>query len=195
MNRMDVGLVFTLVTTFLGGGFVTTLVTQRRQQREKLEERRALRDDGYRTELRHARANFIGAYSKLISTARTLSTHRGLEELALRLGTLESRFHREREIATELSTARLDAEIRLAELLQLESDGVVVEKLQELWVCVLGLDAPPSDEDSRVAYQRSLVESEKPLIQLIQALTGSLSPAQWDQRAKPKDLVLRKRDG
>lgn len=116
----------------------TTWLTGRRQRKEKEAERRALRSDGLRSELRHAYAQFLTAHWKLLSLASeflvlmgilnealtTIENHQPSYRFPLKILEEENPQHvaKSRILRDTLSQAATESAARLSELLVLEDE-------------------------------------------------------------------------
>jgi hypothetical protein len=175
--QMDAVIVVTVVctalTSGLGGGFVTNIWTQRRQRREKKEERELARGELHRTELRHAHANFIGAYGRALEMGQRLSGWH--LAIARKGGGSTPAPEGMQNLTHEYLSACGEARTKLAEVLLLEDRSEVLERLQTLYrltpLITVNDDAVSTREvGERLAAMKALVD----------VLVGSFAPTTWD---------------
>ncbi|HEX7837725.1 MAG TPA: hypothetical protein VF469_09695 [Kofleriaceae bacterium] len=162
--------VVTLVGTFLGGSFVSTLWTQYRQRREKQEERELVRAEAHRTELRHAYAGLLATYAKALYSASYLTSYISV----MRKRPNPAIPAEGMKLWEDYRMEHLAAQTQLAEVLLLEDNKALQELLLKLRgrVAVNVFDTDEASQDLRL--QRETFET------LTLALAGSFSPKHWD---------------
>lgn len=183
-----VGIAASVCTTWLAG---------RRQRKEKEAERRALRSDGLRSELRHAYAQFLAAHWKLLNLASeflvlmvilnealtTIENHQPSYRFPLKILEEENpqRVAKSRILRDTLSQAMTESAVRLSELLVLEDEP----DLHGLLITMFEAPLEWSDDDGSFIPDRlkSQVAAHKERLQaLMRALIGAFVPEQWDKR-------------
>jgi hypothetical protein len=192
---MDWTTVGAVISTALGSGFLGNWLAQRRQRRDKLEERLLLRNDGFRSDLRHAYAQVIASCSKLLSLARNRAIVLRASQKSPNPAPGEflplTRPVEHIELRNEFSAAKVDAEVRIAELILLEEDAVFHDLLDKLWIQVVELRSPNADD----SYVEDVSSCQGDLDALLKVLAGAFSPSSWDRRMRSLEtgsaLILR----
>jgi len=182
----------------------------KRQRLEKLDERRALRDDSYRTDLRLAYARFIASYSRLLTVgeqlqapSRTLHKQRESDEIhALEAGAVcddaddvylaagePALIERVRLFVEHFTDTAVETNARLAEVMLLESYPPMQDRLLAIFESPLvALSGSKPDDYDRFAAD---IRVRKTLLDgLTRALTGMFTEQRWIARTSAPKAEL-----
>ena len=206
---MDITVVVSILSAVCGG-FLSSLVTTRRQRKDKQEEREAARDEAYRDQLRHSYAEFISAYSRcldagavLLSIARAMhDLSRAALEEALQHGAdegeadlafaeaispaLQERAHRAREDFWEVSG---DSSTKAVAVLLIDDNEVRREQVLRLDKAEL---VPPQSADDHDRFHADLLKLRTALHELAAALGGAFSPDRWHREVVERRAMATK---
>ena len=194
--------VATWLAAIAGSSVVTTLLTNWWQRREKLAERRRALVDGWRTDLRHAYAQFIASYSKFLAAGGQLYTHskwlhdqRSLAfEGAVKHGASSDEaddaytsagspalVEKARQTLDETIAATIDVDTRIVELMLLESRPAIQALLIAIFENqLIALNGNDLDHDL-ARFQADLASRRRLLDDLTRSLVGMFSPNGWSE--------------
>jgi hypothetical protein len=154
-----------LLTGLLGGGVLMNLWLQRTQ-------RLATRDEGFRSDLRRAHADFIASYLRFLHMGEEFEACwqqcQATQSDAIPEAILKAQ--------QEYHSAQLDADTRLAAVLLLEDDPKINDLLIELYNMgtTLTIDKPDT-------FLSDLTTRVEALERVVQVLVGRFAPNRWDR--------------